>query len=241
VFALRGAVELARQRGWAIRMLYLRTSGDIAGDPTRVVGYGCFAIIAQLLHLESEDLEKDISLLHQLSGRGAHDAVRVLRHDAIHQARCVDHRHGPGGVGSGVVVLAGTRASATRSRTADPVAPAARRCGRPGVDIEIQAKQMTRYGRLMEKVIAEHTGQPLEKVSIFAARCENTLILIDTDSARVGSTGCRATHEFRCDGSLAGFKCNRASVGGSGHARGFASSDRRSLHLPTRIIAVRNE
>ena len=39
-----GAVELARQRGWAIRMLDLRTSGDIAGDPTRVVGYGAFAI-----------------------------------------------------------------------------------------------------------------------------------------------------------------------------------------------------
>lgn len=44
VFALRGAVELARQRGWAIRMLDLRTSGDIAGDPTWVVGYGAFAI-----------------------------------------------------------------------------------------------------------------------------------------------------------------------------------------------------
>jgi AmmeMemoRadiSam system protein B len=44
VFALRGAVELARQRGWAIRMLNLRTSSDIAGDPTRVVGYGTFAI-----------------------------------------------------------------------------------------------------------------------------------------------------------------------------------------------------
>jgi ClpP class serine protease len=61
-FALRGAVELAGQRGWAIRMLDLRTSGDIAGDPTRVLGYGCFAIIAQLLHLESEDPENDISL-----------------------------------------------------------------------------------------------------------------------------------------------------------------------------------
>jgi ClpP class serine protease len=62
VFALRGAVELARQRGWAIRMLDLRTSGDIAGDPTRVVGYGCFAIIAQLLHLKSENPEKEINL-----------------------------------------------------------------------------------------------------------------------------------------------------------------------------------
>lgn len=44
LFALRGAVELARQRGLAVRMLDLRTSGDITGDPTRVVGYGAFAI-----------------------------------------------------------------------------------------------------------------------------------------------------------------------------------------------------
>ncbi len=124
---------------------------------------------------------------------------------------------------------------------ADPVAPAARRCGRPGVDIEIQAKEMTRHRRLLEKVLAKHTGQPLEKVSIFAARRENTLIPIDTDTARSARRVAMLPTEFRRDESLAGFKCNRASVSGSGHARGFASSDRRSLHLPTRIIAVRNE
>jgi ATP-dependent Clp protease protease subunit len=33
------------------------------------------------------------------------------------------------------------------------------------VDIEIQAKEMTRYRKLMEQLIAEHTGQPLEKVA----------------------------------------------------------------------------
>jgi ATP-dependent Clp protease protease subunit len=33
------------------------------------------------------------------------------------------------------------------------------------VDIEIQAKEMTRYRKLLEELIAEHTGQPLEKVS----------------------------------------------------------------------------
>ena len=33
------------------------------------------------------------------------------------------------------------------------------------VDIELQAKEFTRYRRLMERLIAEHTGQPLEKVS----------------------------------------------------------------------------
>jgi ATP-dependent Clp protease protease subunit len=33
------------------------------------------------------------------------------------------------------------------------------------VDIEIQAKEMTRYRKLLEELIAEHTGQPLEKVA----------------------------------------------------------------------------
>jgi len=33
------------------------------------------------------------------------------------------------------------------------------------VDIEIQAKEMTRYRKLLERLIAEHTGQPLEIVS----------------------------------------------------------------------------
>jgi ATP-dependent Clp protease protease subunit len=32
------------------------------------------------------------------------------------------------------------------------------------VDIEIQAKEITRYRKLLEELIAEHTGQPLEKV-----------------------------------------------------------------------------
>jgi AmmeMemoRadiSam system protein B len=44
VFALRGAVELAQRRGSAITLLDLRTSGDTAGDPDRVVGYGAFAV-----------------------------------------------------------------------------------------------------------------------------------------------------------------------------------------------------
>jgi hypothetical protein len=43
LFALRGAVELAERRGWAVELLDLRTSGDTAGDPRRVVGYGAFA------------------------------------------------------------------------------------------------------------------------------------------------------------------------------------------------------
>jgi hypothetical protein len=42
---LRGALAFARAATMQIRLLDLRTSGDTAGDPERVVGYGAFAIL----------------------------------------------------------------------------------------------------------------------------------------------------------------------------------------------------
>ena len=43
-YPLRGLLELARRRSLPIRMLDLRTSGDTAGDPVSVVGYGAFEV-----------------------------------------------------------------------------------------------------------------------------------------------------------------------------------------------------
>lgn len=43
-YPLRGLVDLARRKNLPIELLDLRTSGDTAGDPERVVGYGAFAI-----------------------------------------------------------------------------------------------------------------------------------------------------------------------------------------------------
>ncbi len=45
-FALRGLVEHARRSGLEVTLLDLRTSADTAGDPSRVVGYGAFALHA---------------------------------------------------------------------------------------------------------------------------------------------------------------------------------------------------
>lgn len=44
VVPVRGGLELARRHGQHVRLLDLRTSGDTAGDPHRVVGYGSFEI-----------------------------------------------------------------------------------------------------------------------------------------------------------------------------------------------------
>lgn len=43
-YALRGALTWARQRDVAVELLDLRNSGDTAGDRSRVVGYGAFAV-----------------------------------------------------------------------------------------------------------------------------------------------------------------------------------------------------
>ncbi len=42
--AIRGALAVARRRGWSCRLLDLRNSGDTAGSPERVVGYGAFVL-----------------------------------------------------------------------------------------------------------------------------------------------------------------------------------------------------
>lgn len=41
---LRAAIAWARRNGYRIELLDLRSSADTAGDPSRVVGYGAFAI-----------------------------------------------------------------------------------------------------------------------------------------------------------------------------------------------------
>ena len=43
-YALRGLLCWARTEGRAVERLDLRNSGDTAGDRSRVVGYGCFAV-----------------------------------------------------------------------------------------------------------------------------------------------------------------------------------------------------
>jgi len=44
VHALRALLVLTRRHGGAVELLDLRTSADTAGDASRVVGYGAFAV-----------------------------------------------------------------------------------------------------------------------------------------------------------------------------------------------------
>ncbi len=58
-------------------------------------------VIAQMLFLEAEDPDKDITAVHQQPGRVDYVRDGDLRHDAVHQAGRADLLHRPGGVDGG--------------------------------------------------------------------------------------------------------------------------------------------
>ena len=123
-------------------------------------------IMAQLLHLESEDPDKDINLYVNSPGGditslfAIYDTMQYIKPDV--STICM----GQAASAAAVLVLAGTKGKRyalphSRILLHQPHGQA----GGQSVDIEIQAKEMTRYRKLLEQLISEHTGQPLEKVS----------------------------------------------------------------------------
>jgi ATP-dependent Clp protease, protease subunit len=123
-------------------------------------------IMAQLLHLESEEPEKDINLYINSPGGditslfAIYDTMQYVKPDVSTIVM------GQAASAAAVLVLAGTKGKRyalphSRVLLHQPHGGAEGQA----VDIELQAKEFTRYRRLMERLIAEHTGQPLEKVS----------------------------------------------------------------------------
>jgi ATP-dependent Clp protease protease subunit len=123
-------------------------------------------IMAQLLHLESEDPEKDINLYINSPGGdipalfAVYDTMLYVKPDV--STICM----GQAASAAAVLLLAGApgkRYALPHSRVLlhQPYGGAEGQA----VDIEIQAKEITRYRKLLEQLIAEHTGQPLERVA----------------------------------------------------------------------------
>jgi ATP-dependent Clp protease protease subunit len=123
-------------------------------------------IMAQLLHLESEDPDKDINLYINSPGGditslfAIYDTMQYIKPDV--STICM----GQAASAAAVLVLAGTKGKRyalphSRILLHQPHGGAQGQA----VDIEIQAKEITRYRKLLEELIAEHTGQSLEKVS----------------------------------------------------------------------------
>ena len=123
-------------------------------------------IMAQLLHLESEDPDKDINLYINSPGGDIVVALRDLRHDAVHQAR----RQSTivmGLAASAAAVLALVRRQGQAVRAAErahPAAPAPRRRAGPGGRHRDPGARDHPASEAAGPADPEHTGQPLEKV-----------------------------------------------------------------------------
>jgi ATP-dependent Clp protease, protease subunit len=125
------------------------------------------AIIAQLLHLDSEDPEQDINLYINspggsvTAGLAVYDTMRFINADVATTAL------GMAASISAVLLAAGTKGKRnvlpnTRVLLHQPWVQ-----GGPGgqaSDVEIQARELVRTKRRMNEILAEATGQPFEKI-----------------------------------------------------------------------------
>ena len=123
-------------------------------------------IVAQLLHLESEDPDKDINLYINspggsvYAGLAIYDTMQFIKPDV--STICVGIA-----MSMGALLLAG---GAKGKRMALPNAKilihqVTGGFQGQGTDIEIQAREVIALKRRMEEIIAEHTDQPLDRVS----------------------------------------------------------------------------
>jgi ATP-dependent Clp protease protease subunit len=123
-------------------------------------------IMAQLLHLESEDPDKDIHLY--INSPGGDVSALLAIYDTMQYIKPDVSTIVMGLAASAAAVLLvsgapGKRFALPNSRVLlhQPHGGAQGQA----VDIEIQAKEIMRLRALLEQIIAKHTGQPLEKVS----------------------------------------------------------------------------
>jgi len=123
-------------------------------------------IIAQLIHLESEDPDKDISIYinspggQVYSGLAIYDTMQFIRPDI--QTICVGIA-----MSMGAVILSG---GAEGKRLALPNAKILIHQVSGGfqgqaTDIEIQARETIALKRRLEEILGEHTGRPVEQVA----------------------------------------------------------------------------
>jgi ATP-dependent Clp protease protease subunit len=141
-------------------------------------------IMAQLLHLEAENPERDINLYINSPGGDVspllaiYDTMQYVRSDV--STICM----GQAASAAAVLLLAGAKGK----RLALPHSRVTLHQLQGGAegqasDVEIQAAEISRTRRLLEGLIAEHTGQPLERV---AEDTDREFILTADEAAEYG-------------------------------------------------------
>jgi len=122
-------------------------------------------IVAQLLYLDREDPERDIYLYINCPGGAIYPGLAI--YDTMQLIRAPVSTIAVGWTASmGTVLLA---AGTKGKRYALPHATIHMHPAGGGIqgyapDIEIQAKELLRVQRIIQELLAYHTGQPLEKI-----------------------------------------------------------------------------
>jgi ATP-dependent Clp protease protease subunit len=123
-------------------------------------------IMAQLIHLESEDPDKDISLYINspggsvYAGLAIYDTMQFIRPDV--QTICVGIA-----MSMGALLLAGGAKGKRMALPNSKILIHQVSSGFQGQasDIEIQAREVINIKRRLEEILAQHTGQDVEKVT----------------------------------------------------------------------------
>src|SRR2546429_1320057 len=123
-------------------------------------------VMAQLIHLESEDPEKDINLYINSPGGditglfAVYDTMKYIKSDVSTIVM------GQAASAAAVLLAAGTKGKRyalphSRILIHQPHGGAQGQA----VDIEIQAREILRYRKLLDELLAQHTGQTIDKIS----------------------------------------------------------------------------
>jgi ATP-dependent Clp protease protease subunit len=147
--------------------LYSRLlSGRIVFLGTQVDDTSANLVMAQLIHLESEDPDKDISLYINSPGGsitallGIYDTMQYIRPDV--STTCL------GWAASAAAVILAAGASGKRYALPHSTVLLHQPSGGvqgQSVDIDIQAREILRQRALVDQILARHTGQPVERIA----------------------------------------------------------------------------
>jgi len=122
-------------------------------------------VMAQLLHLEAEDADKDINLYINSPGGEITGLFAIYDTMQFIKPEIATYCMGQAASAAAVLLAAGTKGKRhslphARILIHQPYGGA----GGQAADIEIQAKEIMRMRELLERVLAHHTGQTIEKV-----------------------------------------------------------------------------
>jgi ATP-dependent Clp protease, protease subunit len=123
-------------------------------------------VVAQLIHLESEDPEKDISIYLNspggsvYAGLAIYDTMQYIKPDV--QMICIGVA-----MSMGALLLAGGASGKRMALPNSKILIHQLSGGFEGqaTDIEIHAKEIINVRGRLDQIIAKHTGQPLDKVA----------------------------------------------------------------------------